>query len=667
MSKLYVLLTLFIGQITWSYAQNSCGTLWDSQWAEEMLLKDRTYLNIPRGTRATIYVPIHYHIVTKADGTGGFPMTYLMQMHCELNERYTPSDIQFVFDTISYIKSAALYSYATSSISGDNATFNAYNTLNHCNVYLVDNPAGNCGYTYRPQTGGIQKRGGIFVKASRTSTTCSGPGSTTLAHEMGHWLDLPHTFFGWENVAAPNPAAAAPNKPPGVSWNSTERVARTGVNANCSSSGDFLCGTTPDYLSDRWSNCNATSSFAVYKDPLGVSFTVDASNYMSYSSDICASQFSADQMNQMRNAFQTKTDRIPYLSVPIAPFIDMDTVTCIAPDDKNKLPRNQVELRWNKVNQAESYHIMVLKGGSTLVNNPNFDILSNLILDTLVSDTFVKLNASLFPTAILSSNTNYYWKTRPVRRGNSCEDYTFTKNFKVAAFNVDFSVVNVKCKGEGNGAILISTSGGSSAPYSYEADILGPISDSTYNLEPGIYNITIKGTDPSDFANISAEVKNPTEMKVNIAVSNNVAVAFTEGGSGSYNYKWNTGETTSSITIDDKKNYTVTVTDFNGCSITKSLSVSGINIAELDSKEFMIYPNPIAENADFQLKINVIKNLPAQIQLNDLKGNTIKQWEVNLQQGENVEKLNAGSLSKGIYIVWIKSDGFSGYKRLVVQ
>lgn len=667
MSKFYLLLSLFIGSFTHCFAQNSCGTQWDSQWAEEMLLKDKTYLNIPRGTRSTIYVPMHYHVVTKADGTGGFPLTYLMQMHCELNERYAPSDIQFVFDTISYIKSASLYAYTASSISNDNVTFNTYNTLNHCNVYLVDNPAGNCGYTYRPQTGGIQKRGGIFVKASRTSTTCSAPGSTTLVHEMGHWLDLPHTFFGWENVAAPNPAASAPNRPPGVSWNSTERVARTGVNANCSSSGDFLCGTTPDYLSDRWSNCTPTSSSAVYRDPLGVSFTIDASNYMGYSSDVCASQFSADQMNQMRNAFQTKTDRIPYLSVPIAPFVDMDTASCIAPEDKSKLPRNKVRLSWNKVSQAEMYHIMVLKGGSTLVNNPNFDILSNLILDTLVVDTFVNLPSSLFSTAILVSNTNYYWKVKPVRRGNSCEDYTFTKNFKVAAFGVDYTVVNVKCKGEANGAILMNTIGGSSAPYAYEADILGPISDSTYNLGAGIYTITIKGTDPSDFVTIPIEIKNPEEIKVNIAVSNNVAVAFTEGGAGGYTYKWSTGATTSSIAVEDKKNYSVTVTDLNGCSVTKSLSISGINVAELESKEFAIYPNPVSENANFQLKISAVKSIPAQIQLNDLKGNVVKQWSVALQQGENIEKLEAGILSKGVYIVTIKSDGFSGYKRLIVH
>ena len=663
--KNFLLGLLFLNGIILVNAQNPCGTQWDSQWAEEMLLKDRSYLDLPRGTRATIYVPIHYHIVTKNDGTGGFPMTYLLQLHCELNERYVPSDIQFIFDTFSTIKNTNLYAYASSSQAGDNATFNTYNTLNHCNVYLVDDPAGNCGYTYRPQTGGIQKRGGIFVKASRTSTTCSGPGSTTLTHEMGHWLDLPHTFYGWENIAAPNPANPAPAKP--AAWSTTERVARTAPNMNCATSGDFLCGTPPDYISSRWSNCNATSSFANYKDPLNVAFTIEAANYMSYSSDICANKFSADQTNQMRNCFLTKADRIPYLSVPIPQYVDLDSINYVAPLNGNKQPRNNVNLVWNKVDKSELYHLIVIKGGTTLNNKPNFDILGNIVLDTMISDTSFLMNSNIFATTVNGSNAFYYWKARPMRKGNNCEDYGVVSNFKVAVFNVDYSYSNVSCKGKSDGKILMRIFGGVSPSFTIESDLLSTMVDSNYNLAPGIYNMVIKGVDPLDFVNFPIEIKEPEPIKINITVNGNTVTAIGEGGNGLYNYKWSNGETTNSIQYNAQNTYNVTVTDNNGCSANKTVGNSGINIIMLEAEDFKVYPNPISNEANFSIEIFTSNETSAIIDLVDLKGNMIKEWDVKLTEGKNKITNSLDNIASGMYLLSIKSNSFIGFKRVIVK
>lgn len=646
-------------------AQNHCGTTWDQQWAEEMLLKDRSYLNTPRGTRATIYVPIHYHIVRKNDGTGAFPLNYLLQMHCELNERYAPADIQFILDTISYINNTTLYAYTTGGQAFDNNTYNTYNTLNNCNVYLVDDPAGNCGYTYRPMTNGIQKRGGIFVKASRNSQSCSGPGSTTLTHEMGHWLDLPHTFFGWEGVNAPNPNNAAPSKPNG--WANTERVARSGANANCSTSGDFLCGTNPDYLSNRWSQCNATSSWANYKDPLGVSFTIEAANYMGYASDNCANKFSADQMNQMRNCFTTKADRIPYTSLTIPPFVDLDSIITVSPANNSKLPKNNVLLTWNAVPDVEMYHLIVLKGGSGLSSNPNFDLYNNVVLDTLISVNQFLMNPSIFSSAISGSNTYYYWKVKPMRKGNSCENYSSAGNFKVSVFNLDYEVRPVSCKGKNDGAIFLKAYGGISTAYTYETDVMGSMIDSNFNLAPSIYNLTVKGTDPLDFITFPIEITEPEEITATFDVKDNKATVNAAGGNGGYTYKWSSGETSSTITFENNKSYTVTITDSKGCSASKSLGLSGVQLVELDAKTFTVYPNPLNNQGFITVDIYAAKEQSATFDLVDLKGNVVQTWNVDLKSGKNVPTLNTGIMPAGIYVLSVTSDNFIGNKKLVVR
>ena len=506
-------------------------------------------------------------------------------------------------------------------------------------------------------------------RASKNPSACSAPGSTTLPHEMGHWLDLPHTFYGWESVAPPNPNTAAPNttRPPPNDYAFTERVARTGVNANCTTSGDFFCGTPPDYISTRWSACNATSSSANYKDPLSVDFTIDASYYMSYSSDICQNKFSSDQMNQMRNAFVTKSDRIPFLSLNIPPYFNLDSVYCIYPDDNVKLPRNKVNVIWNSVNMAEMYHLIVLKGGTSINNKPNFDIINNIILDTLVKDTSIIMNQLLFSNTINGSNNYYYWKVKAMKKGNSCEDYGAIKNFRVAAFSVDYTVIQSKCKDSANGAIYIQLSGGTSAPYLYESNIVPILTDSNYNLSTGIYNITIKGTNASDYADLRIEIIEPEPIKININLNNGMASASASGGNGTYTFKWNTGDTASSITIEDKKTYTVTVTDMNGCTALKTIGTSGLNVAEMQSKEFSIYPNPLNNAADFSIEINAVSKAMATLQMFDLKGNQVGTWDINLLSGLNKEILSVRPLPSGVYMMTLKSDGFSGYKRVMVK
>ncbi|MBF4463901.1 T9SS type A sorting domain-containing protein [Flavobacterium sp. LC2016-12] len=111
------------------------------------------------------------------------------------------------------------------------------------------------------------------------------------------------------------------------------------------------------------------------------------------------------------------------------------------------------------------------------------------------------------------------------------------------------------------------------------------------------------------------------------------------GGTKPYRYLWNTGATTEVLTNAAPGNYSVTVTDFNGCSITKSISF--VAPPHLDASETIKMPTcylgsdakivvtPIAGTAPYTYlwntgeKTNILNNASAgkySIEITDFRG-----------------------------------------------
>ncbi|MFT7589182.1 MAG: hypothetical protein ACI959_001399, partial [Limisphaerales bacterium] len=293
---------------------------------------------------------------------------------CEVNEQFAPTGFYFYIQgDIDYIDNSDYHEHDFTS-GAQMMLFN--NVNNRLNMYFVDDPAGNCGY-FSP-----------FSDAVVIAKSCAGLGSTTVAHELGHFFSLPHTFFGWESGTPPSAQQ--------------ERV----NGSNCNTAADRFCDTPPDYTADRW-NCPGSS----FTDLNGESFSPDGTLYMSYSNDACTSRFSNEQQAAMRanlvglrSDLQTSTD---------PSIVELDSVSLTEPlDGTVNTPFNYTVLKWTKSLGASSYVV-------TIGLNPP---MTAIVLDAIVSDTF-------FILTDLDLTRRYYWKVAPVAEGSTCASYSQTWDF----------------------------------------------------------------------------------------------------------------------------------------------------------------------------------------------------------------------------------------------
>ena len=141
-----------------------------------------------------------------------------------------------------------------------------WNTLEYYNIYLVSEIDDNeCGFGIQGYAYFASAHGQSYDGMVQLGCKFAQSGNTTLTHELGHAMNLYHTFEGDNN------GNSCPS------------------NTSCSSQGDRCCDTPPHIRSA--SNCvTGTNSCDG-----GSSKELFIHNYMDYSSDACQSEFTADQ------------------------------------------------------------------------------------------------------------------------------------------------------------------------------------------------------------------------------------------------------------------------------------------------------------------------------------------------------------------------------------
>lgn len=171
--------------------------------------------------------------------------------------------------------------------------------------------------------------------------------------------------------------------------------------------------------------------------------------------------------------------------------------------------------------------------------------------------------------------------TVTARDGNSCTvTVTVTITQPTAMAGVISAQTNVSCFGGNNGSVTVSGSGGTT-PYTYSIDA-GPFGGTpTFNtLTAGPHTVTIRDannctvTVPVTITQPTALVLSTSSVNAICTASNGSATVTANGGTPIYTYLWTpsaqTGATANNIPAG---NYSVFVTDANGCTQTALVSV----------------------------------------------------------------------------------------------
>jgi len=418
MKKIYLLLVFLLAVSTVS-AQDGCGTPPPEKALFDYLEQiGETYRNGAQARTSNseiLNVPLYMHIVTSNSGSK-YNYNTMLTVICELNAKYAPSAIRFYLDGVNYINDPSLYDH-TSFQTGSQMMVQ-YNQARKVNVYFVNlGLIGLCGYAFFPGTGPgtTLRNGGLMM-----SVGCSQAGNSTLAHEMGHYLALPHPFDGTSN----DPSSPISER---ITRSLTDTVGGR-LPANCHWAGDRFCDTDADFIDTRWSCAGSTPTQLDVNDDL---FNPDESLFMSYSLDNCQNRFSEEQIFTMRHTLvgdsTTQGSRAYLMITPMAPFDVITTnSTPLEPNNPNTVINSDNMLfKWTAAPGATKYLFRILR------NN-------QLVEEVVVADTFYYL-----PVFRMTSGAAHSWNVRPFNHAYTCMPPSANGSFR-AGINFGTSVRNLE-------------------------------------------------------------------------------------------------------------------------------------------------------------------------------------------------------------------------------
>ena len=148
---------------------------------------------------------------------------------------------------------------------------------------------------------------------------------------------------------------------------------------------------------------------------------------------------------------------------------------------------------------------------------------------------------------------------------------------------------NILCNGDETGSVFANVIGGT-PPYSYEWNIPGD-DDSIINLPAGNYSVTV--TDANDCsASAAITLTEPDALEISESLvhilcngdeTGSIDINVT-GGVAPYSYTWSNLAITQDIDNLPAGNYSVTVTDANGCTIERAYTIGEPDALEISTE-----------------------------------------------------------------------------------
>jgi hypothetical protein len=339
--------------------------------------------------------------------------------------------------------------------------------------------------------------------------------------------------------------------------------------------------------------------------------------------------------------------------------------------DTNLIVIDSARLRLTQTTSA------VIDGyGSIALPSGNFSCLRQLTIDTIVQEIWFRniiTGWSAQPNLeIVDTVWTYRWVTNNegyylLEANADANGNLLTASFKASSqvLSVLTQQTNPSCKGDCNASATVSGVGGSgSYSYQWDSNAGGGSSASVNSLCAGVYYYTV-----SDLINGSNDVDSVVVVEPN-TISLSAAITLesnlgndgeidltTSGGTPPYNWSWSNSDNVEDINTLVGGDYTVTVTDANGCSYSETFTVgSRVGLEErAERNTFTIAPNPA----------NGFVEVLGQTQLDEILLFDVLGSQMRIQHGLD-RRISLDNLPAGIYLIELRSNGESETHRLQV-
>jgi glucose/arabinose dehydrogenase len=241
--------------------------------------------------------------------------------------------------------------------------------------------------------------------------------------------------------------------------------------------------------------------------------------------------------------------------------------------------------------------------------------------------------------------------------GNNC-----TKIDTFTLYNADTlrialtSFTNPSCLNVNNGSLLVTGVGGT-LNYQYDWSN-GAATALNNNLPAGSYMVTVQ--DANNCTAIDTFTIFNADTLDKPVITQNGTILQTATG---FTYKWKLngneilGSVQDTIHPSASGNYTVEITDINGCkaaSDSYSFVFTGIKHKNSDIEKLSLYPNPASDNLTIDIRFNSMKKSTVKISNNI--GQVI--YEEKFQGKEILKTISLKQLAKGIYELSVYTDDY---------